>query len=34
MTMSFNPSPPSASVNWISIGSDNDLTPIRRQAII
>ena len=23
-----------ASVNWVSIGSDNDLPPIRRQAII
>ena len=22
------------SVNWVSIGSDNDLSPIRRQAII
>ena len=33
----FNPSPPIAayaSVNWGSIGSDNGLLPIRRQAII
>ena len=31
----FNSSPPIyASVNWISIGSDNGLSPIRRQTII
>ena len=33
----INSSPPSAeyvSVNWVSIGSDNGLSPIRRQAII
>ena len=26
--------PPYASLNWVSIGSDNGLSPIRRQAII
>ena len=35
--INFNSSPPSAayyaSVNWVSIGSDNDLTPVRHQAI-
>ena len=35
---SVNSSPPSAAymhqVNWVSIGSDNGLSPIRRQAII
>ena len=33
----FNSSPPGAayvSVNWVSIGSDNGLSPVRRQAII
>ena len=36
--MAFNVSPPGAviyaSVNWVSIGWDNGLSPIRHQAII
>ena len=31
---SFPPSATYASVNWVSIGSDNGLSPFRRQAII
>ena len=36
MTVLLNSSPPSARYmrQWISIGSDNGLSPIRRQAII
>ena len=34
LKISVNSSPLSALVNWSSIGSDNGLSPIRRQAII